>query len=106
MLSIAEARAVVARAVAPLDTQAAPVADALGRVLAEDVAAAHDVPPFPNSAMDGYAVRSGPKGRTLAIVGDSRAGAPAAEAVTDTTAVRISTGAMVPLGADGVLQVE
>src|SRR4051794_27749282 len=106
MLSIAEARAVVAEAVAPLDTQDVPVADALGRVLAEDVAAAHDVPPFANSAMDGYAVRSGPRDRTLSVVGDSRAGAPAAERVDESTAVRISTGAMVPAGADAVLQVE
>src|SRR4051794_28435364 len=106
MLSIAEARAVVAEAVAPLDTQDVPVADALGRVLAEDVAAAHDVPPFPNSAMDGYAVRSGPRDRTLSVVGDSRAGAPAAQEVDEGTAVRISTGAVVPAGADAVLQVE
>ena len=106
MLSIAEARAIVAAQVRPLGTQDVPVAGALGRVLAEDVVAAHDVPPFPNSAMDGYAVRSGPKDRTLTVVGDSRAGAPAQEEVTDATAIRISTGAMVPAGADAVLQVE
>src|SRR5512144_2881567 len=106
MLSIAEARAVVSRAVAPLDTEDVAVADALDRVLAEDVAAAHDVPPFANSAMDGYAVRSGPRDRTLSVVGDSRAGAPAAEEVGEGTAVRISTGAMVPTGADAVLQIE
>ena len=53
------------------------VADALGRVLAEDVRAAHDVPPFANSAMDGFAVRAGEAGRTLRVVGESRAGAPA-----------------------------
>src|SRR3954452_13865708 len=106
MLSIAQALAVAATAVTPLDAQDLPVADALGRVLAEDVAAAHDVPPFANSAMDGYAVRSGPRDRTLSVVGDSRAGAPAAQEVGEGTAVRISTGAVVPAGADAVLQVE
>ena len=106
MLSIAEARALVEQALTPLGTERVRVADALGRVLAEDVRAAHDVPPFANSAMDGYAVRAGPAGRALTVIGDSRAGAPAVEAVDERTAIRISTGAMVPEGADGVLQVE
>ena len=106
LLSIAQARAAVERQVAPLATERLPVAEALGRVLAEAVAAEHDVPPFANSAMDGYAVRSGPGGRTLRIAGESRAGAPAAVEVADGTAVRISTGAAMPAGADAVLQVE
>jgi molybdopterin molybdotransferase len=75
-------------------------------VLAKDVAAQHDVPAFANSAMDGFAVRSGPAGRTLGIVGESRAGAPATVPVGDGEAVRISTGAALPEGADAVLQVE
>jgi molybdopterin molybdotransferase len=56
--------------------------------------------------MDGFAVRSGPAGRTLGIVGESRAGAPAAVTVGDGEAVRISPGAALPDGADAVLQVE
>ena len=79
---------------------------ALGRVLAEDVASEHDVPAFINSAMDGFAVRSGPAGRRLRLVGEARAGAPATVAAGDGDAVRISTGAAVPEGADAVLQVE
>jgi molybdopterin molybdotransferase len=106
MLSIAEARHVVAQNVAPLAAERVHVGDALGRVLAEDVAATHDVPPFSNSAMDGYAVRSGPAGRALRVVDDARAGAPAQARVDADTAIRISTGAMVPEGADAVLQVE
>jgi molybdopterin molybdotransferase len=79
---------------------------ALDRVLTEPVRAAGDVPPFPNSAMDGFAVKAGPAGRRLRIVGESRAGHPAAETVEEGTAVRISTGAAMPRGADGVAPIE
>jgi molybdopterin molybdotransferase len=106
-LTIDDARARVLAAVEqPLPAEDVAVHEALGRVLAEDVAAEHDVPAFANSAMDGFAVRSGPAGRTLAIVGESRAGAPAAVVVGDGEAVRISTGAALPDGADAVLQIE
>src|SRR5205823_11376075 len=104
MLSIDEARAAVLAEVRALEAQEVPVGEALGRVLAEDVAAAADVPGFANSAMDGFAVRSGPAGRRMRIVGESRAGAPAALPLGDGEAIRISTGAMLPDGADAVLQ--
>src|SRR5436305_802808 len=100
LLSIAEARALVAAHVGPLPAERVPVAGALGRFLAEPVVAAHDVPPFANAAMDGYAIRSGPAGRTLTVVGESRAGAPATRALGDGEAIRISTGAALPQGAD------
>jgi molybdopterin molybdotransferase len=106
LLSIDEARARVLAAVAPLPVEDVPVEEAFGRVLAEDVVAAADVPGFANSAMDGFAVRAGPAGRRLAVVGESRAGTPAAVAVGPAEAVRISTGAALPEGADAVLQVE
>jgi molybdopterin molybdotransferase len=106
MLSIDEARARVLAEARALDGEDVAVGAALGRVLAEDVAAVHDVPGFANSAMDGFAVRSGDAGRRLRIVGESRAGAPAAVAVGEGEAVRISTGAMLPAGADAVLQIE
>jgi molybdopterin molybdotransferase len=105
-LSIEAARQAVLAEVEPLATEDVAVQDALGRVLAEDVAAAGDVPAFANSAMDGFAVRAGAAGRTLRVVGESRAGAPAAMAVGDGEAIRISTGAAIPEGADGVLQIE
>jgi molybdopterin molybdotransferase len=105
-LSIEAARQAVLAEVHPLPTEDVAVQDALGRVLAEDVAAAADVPAFANSAMDGFAVRAGAAGRTLRVVGESRAGAPAAVAVGDGEAIRISTGAAIPAGADGVLQIE
>ena len=78
MLSIDQARAAVLADVHALAAEAIPIGDALGRVLAEDVTAAADVPGFANSAMDGFAVSSGPTGRRLRIAGESRAGAPAA----------------------------
>ncbi len=86
---------------------------ALGRVLGEDVVATHPVPAFDNSAMDGFAVRApdlagaGPGNPvTLRLVGESRAGSPATAAVGEGQAVAISTGAMMPDGADTVLRVE
>jgi molybdopterin molybdotransferase len=106
LLTIDEARAKVLGALSPLGAEDVAVGEALGRVLAEDVTAAHDIPSFPNSAMDGFALRAGPPGRVLRIVGESRAGAPAAVAVGEQEAVRISTGAAVPQGADAVLPIE
>jgi molybdopterin molybdotransferase len=82
------------------------IADAAGRVLAEPVTAAGDVPPFPNSAMDGFAVLAGPAGRELRVVDESRAGSPAARAVAEGEAIRISTGAPLPAGATAVVPVE
>jgi molybdopterin molybdotransferase len=104
--SIDEARARLLRAVTIVPPIDVPVADALGLALAEDVVAAGDVPAFANSAMDGFAVRSGPAGRRLHVVGESRAGAPFGGRVADGEAVRISTGAAMPAGADSVLQIE
>jgi molybdopterin molybdotransferase len=104
--SIDEARATLLAAVRPLTPTNVAVNDALGLVLAEDVAAAHDVPSFANSAMDGFAVRAGQAGQRLRIAGESRAGAPFAGTIVEGEAVRISTGAALPAGADGVLQLE
>ena len=106
MLSIDEARAAVLAEVRPLEDEEVAIGEALGRVLAQDIAAVADVPGFANSAMDGFAVRSGPAGRRLLIAGESRAGAPASASLADGEAIRISTGAMLPDGADAVLQIE
>jgi molybdopterin molybdotransferase len=106
MLSIDEARAAVLAEVRALPAEDVAIPEALGRVLAQDIVAAADVPGFANSAMDGFAVRSGPAGRRLRIAGESRAGAPATMSLNDDEAIRISTGAMLPDGADAVLQIE
>src|SRR5262249_12983681 len=105
LLTIDEARALVLGAVTPLDAEDLTIADALGRARAEDVTAAHAVPRSANSGMEGFAVRSGPAGRELTIVGESRAGTPAEVPVGDGEAIRISTGAALPDGADAILPV-
>ncbi|MCU0313891.1 MAG: molybdopterin molybdotransferase MoeA [Solirubrobacteraceae bacterium] len=106
LLDVADARTRVLHAAAPLPAEEVAIDDALGRVLAEEVLAPHDVPPFRNAAMDGFAVRSGKGDRDLVVVGESRAGRPADVPVGYGEAVRISTGALVPDGADAVLQIE
>jgi molybdopterin molybdotransferase len=106
LIALADARALVVDSVVPLATETVALADALGRVLAEDVVATADAPPWPSSAMDGYAVRSGPAGRSLRVIDEARAGFPAAASVEPETAIRISTGAPVPAGADAVIRVE
>jgi molybdopterin molybdotransferase len=105
LIPVEEARALVLEAVRPLPSERVAVDGALGRVLAEDLESPIDVPPFDSSAMDGYAVVAG-AGRALDVVGESRAGHPAAVEVAGATAVRISTGAQVPDGADAVVPVE
>ncbi len=108
-IEIDEARRRVLERAAPLGTEPVAVAAALGRVLAEDVTSADSVPGFDNSAMDGYALRAadteGGEAR-LTVVGESRAGHPAGRALGAGEAIAISTGAMLPEGADAVARVE
>jgi molybdopterin molybdotransferase len=77
-----------------------------GRVLGEDARSATDLPPFDSSAMDGFAVRAGDTPGALIVVGESAAGSPAGRAVGAGEAIAISTGAVVPEGADAVVPVE
>jgi molybdopterin molybdotransferase len=96
----------VLAAARPLRTERLHVTAALGRVLAQDVHALGDVPPFSASAMDGYAVRAAGKGDELRVVGESRAGAPTDQRLGPGEAIRISTGAAVPAGAEAVVPQE
>lgn len=113
LIEIDDARRAVLDCTHPLTYESERLADALDRVLAEDVHSAGPVPPFDSSAMDGFAlrcadVRDAVEGRpaTLSVVGESRAGHPASRAVGSGEAVAISTGAIVPDGADAVVRVE
>jgi molybdopterin molybdotransferase len=90
----------------PLPAQTVTIGEALHRVLAADIRAAGDVPPFPCSAMDGYALLAGPSGRRLRIAGESRAGVPSGRSLRDGEAIRVSTGAAIPPGADAVIPQE
>jgi molybdopterin molybdotransferase len=105
LISIQEARGRVLEAVTRLGDEDVPLDLALGRVLAEDVTSAIDVPPFDSSGMDGYAVVAGPEAE-LELVGEARAGHPSSVALRPGAAIRISTGAVVPEGADAVVPVE
>jgi molybdopterin molybdotransferase len=105
-VTIAEARRIVLDAVRPLDAVTVQVQDARGSVLASEVRAASDIPPFSSSAMDGYAVGAGPAGRTLEVVGESRAGSPTDCVVGPGQAIRVSTGAAIPAGTGGVIRQE
>jgi len=106
LLPLAEARSRVVAAALPRPAITVAVGAAQGRVLAERVVAEADVPGFANSAMDGWALRPGPGGRELRVVGEARAGHPATVAVGEGEAVRISTGAPLPRGAAAVVPVE
>jgi molybdopterin molybdotransferase len=112
-LTAAEALAAILRGVRPLAAVERPLLDALGHVLAEDVASPVDLPPWDNSAMDGFAVRAADvRGatadapRVLRVVDDVPAGRFATRPVGAGEAIRIMTGAPVPDGADGVIRVE
>jgi molybdopterin molybdotransferase len=105
LIPVAEARSRVLRAVSRLAPEPVPVADALGRVLAEDVESPISVPPFDSSAMDGYAVTAGAAAERE-LIDEARAGHPAEAAVRPGTAIAISTGAPVPEGATAVVPVE
>jgi molybdopterin molybdotransferase len=106
LITVDHARELVLLATGRLDAEPVAVERALNRVLAHDVAATGDVPPFPCSAMDGYAVRAGAAGRVLDVIGESRAGSPFDHELSDGQAVRISTGAAVPSGATAVIRQE
>lgn len=105
-LSIDEARRVVLGTVTPLAGEDIPLDRAARRVLAEDVVAAGDVPPFTNSAMDGFAVHPAPAGTVLRVTGESRAGAPSLVSLGVGEAIAVATGAMVPEGATAVVPIE
>jgi len=109
MIPVAEAIQIVLDQTPKLDSESIPLTDALGRILAEDVVADTDLPPFDRSQMDGYAVRAGDVESvpaTLKIVGESAAGRGWHQEMHSDQAVRIMTGAPVPAGADSVQQVE
>ena len=110
MIDLEDAQRLVLEACPPLAPVTVTAADALGRVLAADVVAGEDVPPFANSAVDGYAVHAADVQHLpaeLLVVGEVAAGAePFPRPVVAGEAVRIMTGAPLPDGADAVAMVE
>ena len=109
MISVEEALAEILSHVQPLEPERSPILEALGRVLAEEIVSDIDIPPFDNSAMDGYAVRAADVARTpvsLAVRGSVAAGYVTTVRLEPGTAIRIMTGAPMPDGADTVVPFE
>jgi molybdopterin molybdotransferase len=109
MISVSEAIRVVKEQAQALPSEEVELTDALGRVLAEDVIADTDLPPFDRAQMDGYAVRAADTlslPARLRVVGEAAAGRGWHQTLQAGEAVRIMTGAPVPAGADSVQQVE
>ncbi len=105
MISVEQALSRVLDLFNPLDIEEVPIAHAMGRVLASDITATHNQPPFTGSAMDGYAVQTADiaTGVTLKVIGESAAGARFNGVLSAGQTVRIFTGAPVPQGADRIL---
>ncbi|MBI5047524.1 MAG: molybdopterin molybdotransferase MoeA [Deltaproteobacteria bacterium] len=113
MISVEAALEIILSEIKTLGMERVDILSALGRVLGEDIAAAADNPPWDNSAMDGYAVRtadikeaSKEKPVILQIIEDLPAGYTAKKSVKKGEAIRIMTGAPMPMGADAVVMVE
>ena len=113
LLTVAQARDRILSRIAVLDAEDVSLIDARGRVLAQEVRSDRDVPPFTNSAMDGYAVRAtdtrsaSPREPVrLAVLGEIRAGAAPSTSVRPSAALRIMTGGAMPDGADAVVRIE
>ncbi len=107
MLALEDARSRLLARVRQTDGERVALADAHGRVLVtQSVAARNDVPPFANSAMDGWAVRAADLPGSLEIGGEVAAGAATLPEVRAGSAVRIMTGAPLPPGADTIVQLE
>ena len=105
MITVAEAHALLAGLVAPLEMEQVPLAEAHGRVLARDISAGRDQPPFAASSMDGYAIKAAEAElhAMFRVIGESAAGHRFSGALGAGQAVRIFTGAPVPEGADFVV---
>jgi molybdopterin molybdotransferase len=108
LIEYPEAERLVLESTPWLPVEEVPLDAALGLALARDLTATTDSPPFDNSAVDGYAVRSGDAevGRVFRVVDEAPAGRPARESVGEGEAIKIFTGGVIPDGADAVVMVE
>jgi molybdopterin molybdotransferase len=106
LLTLEQAQALVLTRAHVLTPELVPVGEAAGRVTAEPVQAFVDLPPFASSAMDGFAVRAADLPATLPVVERIAAGRPAQRSLEAGEAMEISTGGVVPAGADSVIPIE
>jgi len=113
MISVDRALEQILGAINPLRLEKVTILEALGRVLGENITSDRDIPPLPNSAMDGYALRfedtleaSREKPAVLDVIDDIPAGRVSTKTVGPGQAIRIMTGATIPSGTDAVTRVE
>jgi molybdopterin molybdotransferase len=104
--TIDEAQRLILERVRPLPAEQVPLEEAGGRVLAEAAAGLTDLPPFPSSAMDGFAVRAADTPGELPVVFRIAAGRPAPRSLGPGEAMAVATGGVVPEGADAVIPIE
>ncbi len=108
LIEYSEAERLVLQSTPRLPVEEMPLGEALGLALARDLEATTDSPPFDNSAVDGFAIRSADAavGRVFPVVDEAPAGRPARKSVGEGEAVKIFTGGVIPDGADAVVMVE
>lgn len=106
LLSLETALGRILERVTPLGPETVQLAEAAGRVLGDDAHAYVDLPPFPSSAMDGFAVRAEDTPGRLPVVARIAAGVPAPRPLEAGEAMGIATGGVVPVGADSVIPIE
>ena len=106
MISLTEARGIIAQNIAPLAPIRLPLAEARGRILRETVTAPGDFPAFDRAAMDGYAVGLDDHSERFRVVMEVQAGSPPARAIAPGECARIFTGARIPGGASQVIMQE
>ena len=108
LIEYPEAERLVFESTPRLPVEETPLGEALGLALAQDLTATTDSPPFDNSAVDGYALRSedAEAGRVFGVVDEAPAGRPAKRRVGEGEAIKIFTGGVIPEGTDAVVMVE
>nr|WP_068893406.1 gephyrin-like molybdotransferase Glp [Pedobacter panaciterrae] len=106
MITVEEAKALIIKHTSPLEPQTVGLANAAGYILAQDIYARFDIPAFPQSSMDGYALRYRDKDGELLVCGEMAAGTPRAFQIKTGECARIFTGAPLPEGADTVVMQE
>src|SRR6478735_1431856 len=109
MIEISKALSIIKRETKPLGAESVRLDRSVGRILAEDIFADSDMPPFDRSQMDGYAMKAKDTSSApvdLKLVGESAAGRGWHRVLKDGDAIRIMTGARVPQGADAIQKIE
>jgi len=106
LVSIEEALELIYTHTKPKSIKIIPIEESLGSILAENITATHNLPPFDNSAMDGYAVKVADGGKDVQVEHTIFAGDNSSEILMDTKAIKIMTGARIPMGTQCIVPIE